>query len=210
MIIVKDLYELGCVTAVGEQQRARGWLATHTWLPPWGQWDGHPAGTERAAPYLLGHFYHSSSQSPATVSVFRSVISLFCAALSDRGCAVTIWTNSQNGAAPPNLSQLVIYDKLQCSISSLSAQWSDLEAFCHFLSLKVSADFNGAFPGEDKWKFQAISKSAFLARITPLLTNNWQPQGCQYHPGVNLINLQNQFTQTNYSFVNTKYSWLEN
>lgn len=117
----------------GKTTEGEGWPC-HVWLSlktmrwaPCRYWDS-------SSPYFLGHFYHSSSQSPATASVFKTVISPFCAALSDRGCAVAIWTNSQNGSVPSNLLQLVIYDKQQCSISGSSSQWSDLVAFCHFLS----------------------------------------------------------------------------
>lgn len=126
MVIFKNLYKLGCVTAVGKQKRE--WLSytsvafTLMVILPCRYWEG-------SSPYFLGH-----------LSVFRSVISPFCAALSDRACAVTIWTKSQNGSVPSNWFQRVIYDKHQCSFSS---QWSDHSVTS--LPLKISPDFNGAF-----------------------------------------------------------------
>lgn len=151
--------------------QGNGW-PSHVWLSPWGQWDGHPAGTEGAALLIFWDIF-TTPQNPATASVFKSVTSPFCAALSDRGCAVTIWTNSQNGSGPSNLLQLVIYDKQQCSISGFSPQWSDLVVFCCFLSklLPILMVLPQVRP---KWELLPTPISVLLARITPLLRNNWQ------------------------------------
>lgn len=142
---------------------------------------------ESSSPHLLGHFYHSLHKAQQQ-SVFKSVISPFCTALSDKD----VLSPSELTPAMDQFLQVcfswsfmtrtnavfLVYlpngQTLKHSVTSLCSK-----------SVQISM---GLSQVRHKWKLQAISMSGFLARITLLLRNKWQPQGCQYHPGIVYLN----------------------
>lgn len=147
---------------------------------------------EKSSPYFLGCFYPSLPQGPATVCVFKSVISAFCAALSDRGCAVTIWADPQNGSAPSHLFQSFMTNT---NFSSFSSQ--TLKHSVTSLHLKISPDFNVfySFPGEAYVKTSGNIHFSVPCQdhssTKEQLTANIILGSCT------LINLQDQSTQMN-------------